>query len=120
LKALGVFISEKKRGNGEKIYVANILFNATEQDIRVLFSDYGDVVSVKIIMDTFTGQSKGFGFVDMGSENDVKKTISELNGKLFLGKTLTLAEARPQQPRTGFQERKGGFGGGRSSEKGWR
>lgn len=105
---------------GKKIYVANISFTATEQDIRDLFSDYGEVVSVKIIMDKFTGQSKGFGFVEMGSEGDAKKTISELNGKPFMGKTLAVAEARPQQPRTGFQERKGGFGGGRSSGKGWR
>lgn len=104
---------------GKKIYVANIPFNATEQDIKDLFSDYGEVVSVKIITDKFTGQSKGFGFVEMGSENDAKKTIAELNGKPFMEKTLTLAEARPQQPRAGFQERKGGFGGG-SSRKGWR
>jgi len=105
---------------GGKIYVANISFTATEQDIRDLFSDYGEVVSVKIITDKFTGQSKGFGFVEMGSESDAKKTISELNSKPFMGKTLAVAEARPQQPRTGFQERKGGFGGGRSSGKGWR
>jgi len=105
---------------GKKIYVANISFNATEQDISDLFSDYGEVVSVKIITDKFTGHSKGFGFVEMESESDAKKTISELNGKPFMGKMLTLAEARPQQPRTGFQERRGGFGGGKSSGKGWR
>ncbi|MEW6417572.1 MAG: RNA-binding protein [Nitrospirota bacterium] len=111
---------------GKKIYVANIPFSATEQDVRDLFSDYGEVVSVKIITDKFTGQSKGFGFVEMGSEDEAKKTISELNGKPFMGKTLTLAEARPQQPRAGFQERKGGFGrrggfgGGKTSRKGWR
>jgi RNA recognition motif-containing protein len=104
---------------GKKIYVANIPFNATEQDIKDLFSDYGEVVSAKIITDKFTGQSKGFGFVEMGSDEDAKKTISELNGKTFMGKTLTLAEARPQQPRTGFKDRKGGFGGG-GSRKGWR
>jgi len=104
---------------GKKIYVANIPFNATEQDIKDLFSDYGEVVSAKIITDKFTGQSKGFGFIEMGSDEDAKKTISELNGKTFMGKTLTLAEARPQQPRTGFKERKGGFGGG-SSRKDWR
>lgn len=104
---------------GKKIYVANIPFSATEQEVRDLFSDYGEVVSVKIINDKFTGQSKGFGFVEMGSENDAKKTISELNGKPFMGKTLTVAEARPQQPRSGFQDRRGGFGGG-SSRKGWR
>ena len=104
----------------KKIYVANISYTATEQDIRDLFSEYGEVVSVKIITDKFTGQSKGFGFVEMESESDAQKTISELNGKPFMGKTLTLAEARPQQPRTGFQDRKGGFGRGKTSGKGWR
>ena len=104
----------------KKIYVANISYTATEQDIRDLFSEYGEVVSVKIITDKFTGQSKGFGFVEMESESDAQKTISELNGKPFMVKTLTLAEARPQQPRTGFQDRKGGFGRGKSSGKGWR
>jgi RNA recognition motif-containing protein len=104
----------------KKIYVANISYSATEQDIKDLFSEYGEVVSVKIITDKFTGQSKGFGFVEMESESDAQKTISELNGKPFMGKTLTLAEAKPQQPRTGFQDRKGGFGRGKSSGKGWR
>jgi RNA recognition motif-containing protein len=104
----------------KKIYVANISYTATEQDIKDLFSEYGEVVSVKIITDKFTGQSKGFGFVEMESESDAQKTISELNGKPFMGKTLTLAEAKPQQPRTGFQDRKGGFGRGKSSGKGWR
>ncbi len=104
----------------KKIYVANISYTATEQDNKHLFSEYGEVVSVKIITDKFTGQSKGFGFVEMESESDAQKTISELNGKPFMGKTLTLAEAKPQQPRTGFQDRKGGFGRGKSSGKGWR
>jgi len=105
----------------KKIYVANIPYSATEQDIRDLFSEYGEVVSAKIITDKFTGQSKGFGFVEMGSESDAKKAILELNGKPFMGKTLTLAEARPQQPRTGFQGGRGGYGGGggRGSRKGW-
>jgi RNA recognition motif-containing protein len=121
LKALGVFYSRQKGDKmGKKIYVANIPFDATGQDITNLFSDYGEVVSVKIITDKFTGQSKGFGFVEMGSESDAKNTISELNGKPFMGKTLTLAEARPQQPRAGFHERKGGFSPGTSSRKGWR
>ncbi|MEW6214615.1 MAG: RNA-binding protein [Nitrospirota bacterium] len=105
---------------GKKIYVANISFNATEQDIRDLFSGYGEVEAVKIITDKYTGQSKGFGFVEMGSENDAKKAISDLNGKPFMGKTLTVAEARPQQPRAAFRERRGGFGGGRGPRKGWR
>lgn len=89
---------------GKKIYVANISFNVTEQDIKNLFSEYGEIVSVKIITDTYTGQSKGFGFIEMETENDAKKAISALNGKTFVGKILTVAEARPQQPRG---ERKG-------------
>jgi RNA recognition motif-containing protein len=105
---------------GKKIYVANISFNATEQDVRDIFSEYGEIISVKIITDKFTGQSRGFGFVEMGSENEARKAISELNGKPFMGKTLTVAEARPQQPKAGFQERKGGFGRGKSSRKGWK
>ncbi|MDH4221071.1 MAG: RNA-binding protein [Candidatus Aminicenantes bacterium] len=104
----------------KKIYVANIPFNATEQDIRDLFSEHGEIDSVKIITDKFTGQSKGFCFVEMGSEDDAKKAIAELNGKTFMGKTLTVAEAKPQQPRAGFQERRGGFGGGKGARKGWR
>jgi hypothetical protein len=104
---------------GKRIYVANISFNATEQDVRDLFSEYAEVESVKIITDKYTGQSKGFGFVEMRSEDDAKKTIANLNGKSFR-KTLTAAEARPQQPRHGFQDRKGGFGWGKGSRKGWR
>ena len=120
LKALRVFVPYKQGdAMGKKIYVANIPFQATGQDITNLFSDYGEVVSVKIITDKFTGQSRGFGFVEMGSDNDAKNTISELNGKPFMGKTLTLAEAKPQQPRTGFHERKGGFGSGKGPRKGW-
>jgi RNA recognition motif-containing protein len=94
-----------------KIYVGNIAFNATEQDIRGLFSEYGEIVSVKI------KQSKGFGFVEIGLENDAKKAISELNGKPLMGKTLTVAEVRPQLPRAVFHERKGVFGRGKSFKK---
>ena len=80
---------------GKEIYVTNIS-NATEQDIRDLFSDYGEVLSVKI------KQTKGFGFVEMGSENDAKKAVAGLNGKPFMGKPLTVAEAIPQKPRADF------------------
>lgn len=105
---------------GKRIYVANISYNATEQDVRDLFSEHGEVESVKIINDKFTGQSKGFGFVEMGVEDDAKKAISELNGTQFMGKTLVVAEARPQQARAGFQKRGGYGGGGKGSRKGWR
>ncbi|MDQ7787139.1 MAG: hypothetical protein RDU01_05985 [Thermodesulfovibrionales bacterium] len=97
---------------GKKIYVFNIA-NATEQDIKTLFSDYGEVLSVKI------KQSKGFGFVEMGTENDSKKAISGLNGTLFMGKTLTVTEAISRQSRAAFHEKKSVFGKDRSFKKAW-
>jgi cold-inducible RNA-binding protein len=96
-----------------KIYVGNVALNATEQDIRDLFSEYGEIISVKL------KQSKGFGFVEMGSDNEVKKAISELNGKSFLGKPLSVSEAIRQQPRALSDERKGGFGRDKNFRKAW-
>jgi len=103
----------------KKVYVANISFNATEQDIKDLFSEYGEIESVKMITDKYTGQSRGFAFVEMESEDDAKKAISSLNGSTFMGRTLTVAEARPQQKRQGFRDRTGGYGRGMASRKGW-
>ena len=103
----------------KKVYVANISFNATEQDIKDLFSEYGEVESVKMITDKYTGQSRGFSFVEMESEDSAKKAISALNGSTFMGRTLTVAEARPQQKRQGFRDRTGGYGRGMASRKGW-
>ena len=110
---------------GNKLYVGNISFNSTEQDLRDLFSEIGEIESLKLITDKITGRSRGFGFVEMASEEDARKAIAAINGKELMGKTLTVSEARPQQPRTGgFQARRGGgggFGGGRKGEKkGWR
>jgi len=93
----------------KKLYVGNISFKATEEDIRELFARSGDVESVKIITDAHTGNPKGFGFVEMANEEGAKKAIDELNGTTFMERSITVAEAKPQQPR----ERRGGFGGGR-------
>jgi RNA recognition motif-containing protein len=97
---------------GKRIYVTNIS-HATEQDIRDLFSEYGEVISVRI------RQTKGFCFVEMESETDAKKAIAELNGKPFMAKPLTVAEATPQQPRADFRGGKGGFGKNKSFKKAW-
>ena len=97
---------------GKRIYVTNIS-DAAEQDIRDLFLSYGEVISVKI------KQTKGYGFVEMGTENDAKKAISRLNGKPFMGKPLTVAEATPQHPRAEFHRGKGGFGKNKSFKKAW-
>ena len=101
----------------KKIYVGNIPFNATEQDLRDLFSEYGEIESLKIIQDQFTNRSRGFGFVEMADDQAAKKAMENLNGKDFLGKNLTVNEARPQQKR---DNRRGGYGGGRSTGRGWR
>jgi cold-inducible RNA-binding protein len=92
----------------KKLYVGNISFKATEEDIKELFARSGEVESVKIITDAHTGNPKGFGFVEMATVEDAKKVIDELNGTTFMERAITVAEAKPQQPR----EKRGGFGGG--------
>jgi RNA recognition motif-containing protein len=95
---------------GKKLYVGSIPFKASENDLKELFSTVGEVASVKIITDMYTGQSKGFGFIEMTSEEDAKKAIAELNGTSFMEKTIIVNEARPQKPRE-----KRGFGGDRGN-----
>jgi len=101
-----------------KLYVGNIPYNATEEDLRALFSEYGEIESLKIMKDQFTDRSKGFGFIEMANEEDAKRAIATLNGKDFKGKSLTVAEARPQQKRQSFGKRSSGYGGG--AGRGWR
>src|SRR4030065_1286152 len=98
---------------GKKLYVGSISFNAREESLKDLFSTIGEVESGKIITDTETGRSKGFGFIEMSSEEDAKKAIEQLNGTKFMERVLIVNEARPQQPR----ERRG-FGGGRGGGQG--
>ncbi|MFZ5907143.1 MAG: RNA recognition motif domain-containing protein [Nitrospirota bacterium] len=103
---------------GKKLYVGSISFNATEESLRELFSSVGEVESVKVITDQDTGRSKGFGFVEMSSEEDAKKAIEQLNGKTFMERALIVNEARPKQPtrdRGGFGGGRGGYGQGRGS-----
>lgn len=94
----------------KKLYVGNLSYNSVEDDIRDLFAEVGDVVSVTIITDRDTGRSKGFGFVEMDSENSAQDAIAQLNGRELDGRTLTVSEARP--PREGG-------GGGRSGGGGY-
>jgi RNA recognition motif-containing protein len=97
----------------KKLFVGSLSFKVTEEDLKEHFSTVGEVESVKIITDTYTGQSKGFGFVEMASEEDAKKAIEKFNGSNFMDRTLTVSEARPQQPRPNR-----GFGGGGGKGKG--
>ena len=88
------------------IYVANIPWKASEDQLKDLFSQYGEVTSAKIIMDKVTQRSRGFGFVEMGDDNSGRTAINELNGRDFQGKNLVVNEARPREERPA---RSGGF-----------
>lgn len=95
---------------GKKLYVGNLPFSATEEDISAKFSTCGTVESAKLITDRDTGRSKGFGFVEMSSEAEAQAAIDKLNGQDYQGRPMTVNEARPQKKRTGPG---GGGGGGR-------
>jgi RNA recognition motif-containing protein len=97
---------------GSKIYVGGLPYAATEQQLSDLFAQHGAVASARVITDKFTGQSRGFGFVEMSSDEEAQKAIAALNGTQMDGRTLTVNEARPQEPRTGGGGGRGGFGGG--------
>lgn len=99
---------------GSKIYVGGLPYSTTEQQLSDLFAAHGSVASARIITDKFTGQSRGFGFVEMSSDSEAQAAITALNGTQFGGRTLTVNEARPQEPRSGGGSGgRGGFGGGR-------
>ncbi|MGD8539125.1 MAG: RNA-binding protein [Candidatus Aminicenantes bacterium] len=81
------------------IYVGNVLREATEDDLRQAFAAYGEVKSVKIIKDSYSGESRGFGFVEMPHHQEASTAVSGLNGKSFKGRTLKVSEARPRNDR---------------------
>ena len=98
-----------------RLYVGNISFKATEEDLRDLFTQAGEVSSVKLIKDNATGRLRGFGFVEMASEEDGKKAITMFNGKSFMERSIVVNEAKPQERREqggGFRERRGPGGRG--------
>ena len=106
------------------IYVANIPFKATENELKELFEKHGGVTSVKIVMDKISNRSRGFGFVEMSDSASAKQAIQELNGYSFLGKDLVVNEARPKDnSRGGYESRGGGSGygnrGGGGYNKKW-
>jgi cold-inducible RNA-binding protein len=92
----------------KNIYVGNISFQTTEQDLDAAFSAYGQVDRVQIVKDRESGQSRGFAFVEMSNNSDADKAMAALNGAELSGRTLTVNEARPREPRPGG----GGFGAG--------
>ena len=90
---------------GAKLYVGNLSFSVVEEQLQGLFSQHGSVVSARIITDKFSGRSKGFGFVEMESDEEAEKAIAALNGTEFEGRAIVVNEARPQQPRPPRQDR---------------
>jgi RNA recognition motif-containing protein len=95
-----------------KLFVGNLSFQATEEDLRELFQQAGTVETVRIITDQFTGRPRGFGFVEMATKEEATKAVEMLNGRLFRDRNLVVDEARPQPQRTGGGDRGGGGGRG--------
>ncbi|HLB65291.1 MAG TPA: RNA-binding protein [Anaerolineales bacterium] len=93
-----------------KVYVGNLAYSTTEDELRSLFAQAGTVVSVALIKDRDTGQSKGFAFVEMSSQVEAQKAISTLNGQALNGRDLTVNLARPREERGGFRDSRGGRG----------
>ena len=102
------------------IYVSNLGFNVKDEDLKEFFTPYGEVTSAKIISDKFTGQSRGFGFVEMSDDEAAKKAIAELDQASVEGRSIKVMEARPKEDRPsrpgggggGFRGNGGGSGGG--------
>ena len=106
---------------GNKLYVGNLPYSFRDQDLEQTFSQYGSVQSAKVMMERDTGRSKGFGFVEMGSDADAQAAINGMNGQSLGGRSIVVNEARPMEPRPprsgggGFGGGGGGYGGGRNT-----
>ena len=98
---------------GNKLYVGNLSYNIRDDDLQQAFAQYGTVSSAKVMMDRDTGRSKGFGFVEMGSDPEAQAAINGMNGQALDGRAIVVNEARPRE------ERPGGFGGSRGGGGGY-
>lgn len=101
------------------LYISNLSYNISDEDLRLLFADYGEITSAKVILDRETGRSRGFGFVELSDDELAKKAIEELNQASYDGKVINITEARPREDRG---DRGGRFnnnrGGGYGSNRG--
>lgn len=99
----------------KKLYVGNLSYETTESDLQGMFEEFGSVQSAQVIMDRESGRSKGFAFVEMGSDQEAQAAINALNGKDMDGRPLTVNEAKPREDRggrSGGGGGRGGYGGG--------
>src|SRR3954452_9381252 len=99
---------------GKKLYVGNLTYDVTDSSLSQMFEPFGTVQSAQVIMDRDTGRSKGFGFVEMGSDQEAQAAIADMNGKDVNGRNLTVNEAKPREGGGGSRGGYGGGGGGRS------
>ncbi len=102
---------------GNKLYVGNLPYTVRDEDLQQAFGEFGAITSAKVMMERDTGRSKGFGFVEMGSDAEAQAAIEGMNGQSLGGRSITVNEARPMEarpPRTGGFGGGGGYGGGRS------
>jgi hypothetical protein len=97
---------------GNKLYVGNLAYSVRDDSLQQAFSEFGTVTSAKVMMDRDTGRSKGFGFVEMGSDGEAQAAINGMNGQTLEGRAIVVNEARPRE------ERPGGFGGGGGGRSG--
>src|SRR4051794_8012034 len=102
---------------GKKLYVGNLSYETSNADLETMFAAFGTVQSAQVIMDRDTGRSKGFGFVEMGNDQEAQAAIAGLSGKQSGGRSLTVNEAKPREDRGGGGGR-GGYGGGRGGSGG--
>ena len=98
---------------GNKLYVGNLAYGVRDDELQQAFAPFGTVTSAKVMMDRDTGRSKGFGFVEMGSDAEAQAAINGMNGQALEGRAIVVNEARPRE------ERPGGFGGGGGSRGGY-
>jgi RNA recognition motif-containing protein len=110
---------------GKRLYVGNLPFSITDQDLGSIFAEVGQVISAKVVMDRESGRSKGFGFVEMNTDEEAAKAISQFNGGELEGRQLKINEAKPMEPRTGggaggYKGNRGGrsAGGGQGDDRG--
>jgi len=103
----------------KKLYVGGLPYSTTQQSLQDAFSKAGTVQSATVISDKMTGRSKGFGFVEFADDAEADRAIEMFNGKDFEGRTITVNEARPLEPRPPRRDDRGGYGGGGGGGRNW-
>ena len=97
----------------KKIYVGNLAFSVTDDELQQAFASFGTITSARVVMDKMSGRSKGFGFVEIENDADADTAIEKMNGQTIGGRAVRVSEAKPQEPGSRGPRREGGGGGGR-------